>query len=1319
MVGAEMLVAAAVSQVARKINSIVGIAHGEVKLCCNFSDDLEGIKDTLVYLESLLKNAENNSFGSDRANLRHWLGQIKSLAYDIEDIVDGYYSSKELFEGSSYGQKGSLFCSLSNPMLLKGSMVYKMKSKREMLQQRQQLPNQYHFLSQMNSAINFEEKQTTSYRNTDIAIVGRDADLDHLMDVLMQNDAEELSIVPIVGPVGFGKTSLAQLIFSDTRTEAFSFRIWVHVSMGIINLEKIGRDIVSQTTERIEGNMQLQSVKNAVQRVLNKYSCLIVLDSLWGKDEEVNELKQMLLTGRHTESKVIVTTHSNKVAKLISTIPPYKLSALSEDECLTIFSQRAMTGQGDPLFREYGKEIITRCEGTPLVANFLGSVVNAQRQRREIWQAAKDEEMWKIEEDYPEDKISPLFPSFKTIYYNMPHELRLCFVYCSIFPKGTVIEKKKLIQQWIALDMIESRHGTLPLDVTAEKYIDELKAIYFLQNDAERSGASEEMLRMHNLAHDLARSVAGEDILVILDAENERNARYCDYRYAQVSASSLESIDRKAWPSKARSLIFKNSGADFEHVSEVLSANKYLRVLDLSGCSVKDIPSPIFQLKQLRYLDVSSLSITVLPVQINSFQKLQMLDLSETELIELPPFISNLKRLNYLNLQGCQKLQRLNNLHFLLDLHYLNLSCCPEVTSFPESLENLTKLRFLNLSGCSSLSTLPIRFLESFASLSSLVDLNLSGFEFQMLPDFFGNIYSLQYLNLSKCLKLEVLPQSFGQLSYLKSLNLSYCSDLKLLGSFACLTSLQFLNLSNCSRLEYLPSCFDKLSNLEYLNLSQCLGLKALPMSLPNLKNLQLDVSGCNNCMLQSISLSSRSSQSRQCSEKAEQVRSSSEISEITCEEPAEVEYLRNNPSKDLASISQLDENRSEEPEVVTEPSAKRCMVQQIPGNQLLSPSSHFSSFASSSVPFASSSSDTSTSEHPVSNEEATALTDSQSNEKCNTPIPVKDGLISEDNAPKPALGLGSLVQIPDKIQNSLKVHFGRILKKNGFGGGEADMLMMQAQETSSTAAATEVRLDKQLQAWKNNPSWSDEPPEIKVTVPQGSLCNLNLKFKAGLPPDAVYNIIIDPENKRVFKNIKEVISRKVVLDEGSTQIVEVEQAAIWRFLWWSGVLSVHVFVDQNRRNHTVKFKQGRTGFMKKFEGCWKIEPLFVDKEVCHPLDPCTLEEYNSCTNGTGRVGSSITLDQLIEPAMLPPPPISWYLRGITTRTTEMLVNDLIAETARLRGLANNSDDKQDVEGKCETNREHLTEECKDIKERWRRRRTGRHGNSLRLTSQG
>lgn len=109
MVGPEMLVVAAVNQVARKIAEVVGVAQGEVKLCCSFSDDLESIKNTLVYLEGLLKNAENNSFGNDRANLRFWLGQIKSLAYDIEDIVDGYYSSKEQYEGSGCSQKVKRF----------------------------------------------------------------------------------------------------------------------------------------------------------------------------------------------------------------------------------------------------------------------------------------------------------------------------------------------------------------------------------------------------------------------------------------------------------------------------------------------------------------------------------------------------------------------------------------------------------------------------------------------------------------------------------------------------------------------------------------------------------------------------------------------------------------------------------------------------------------------------------------------------------------------------------------------------------------------------------------------------------------------------------------------------------------------------------------------------------------------------------------------------------------------------------------------------------------------------------------------------------
>ncbi|KAK8657347.1 hypothetical protein V6N13_035591 [Hibiscus sabdariffa] len=41
-----------------------------------------------------------------------------------------------------------------------------------------------------------------------------------------------------------------------------------------------------------------------------------------------------------------------------------------------------------------------------------------------------------------------------------------------------------------------------------------------------------------------------------------------------------------------------------------------------------------------------------------------------------------------------------------------------------------------------------------------------------------------------------------------------------------------------------------------------------------------------------------------------------------------------------------------------------------------------------------------------------------------------------------------------------------------------------------------------------------------------------------------------------------------------------------------------------------MKFKQVNTGFMKKFEGHWRVEPVFVDEETCFPFKPKTWAEY-------------------------------------------------------------------------------------------------------------
>ncbi|PKI62761.1 hypothetical protein CRG98_016860 [Punica granatum] len=287
-------------------------------------------------------------------------------------------------------------------------------------------------------------------------------------------------------------------------------------------------------------------------------------------------------------------------------------------------------------------------------------------------------------------------------------------------------------------------------------------------------------------------------------------------------------------------------------------------------------------------------------------------------------------------------------------------------------------------------------------------------------------------------------------------------------------------------------------------------------------------------------------------------------------------------------------------------------------------------------------------------------------------------------NSPRKVLDPSFFTQLPRKLQDCVKVDY-------------------------------EVNLEEQLQAWKENPVWVDRTPEIKVSVPKGSLCNLGVKVDVGLPPDAVYNIVIDPDNKRVFKNIKEVISRKVLVDEGLRQVVEVEQAALWKFLWWSGTISVHVLVDQNRLDHSMKFKQVKTGFMKRFEGHWRVEPLFVDEDICSPLKPSTLEDYKSCTGGKGRVASRVSLDQLIQPALVPPPPISWYLRGITTRTTEMLINDLVAEAVRIRGDLNVLRSANEDRDMSDENFDESIQKTSCIKERWAMRRRNAKLQNRRL----
>ncbi|RCV11326.1 hypothetical protein SETIT_2G176500v2 [Setaria italica] len=659
------------------------------------------------------------------------------------------------------------------------------------------------------------------------AIIGRDNDKENLRALVLSNSEENFSIIPIVGVGGLGKTVLAQLIFSDKDVRYhFDLHVWINLNMSY-DFNSIASAIVSEANRAEEGTSQVkeeiednpQILMNCLREVLHGKRCLIVFDSLWTTDEgELLHLKKMLQGAENT--KIIVTTSSKNVAKLMHTIQPYKLGPLSEENCWTIFSQRVFCGGGNSDLTRMGKQIVNRCEGIPAVAHCLGSLVRDKGMS--VWKDEK-QDLWKLERQFP-FQVN-LFSSIKQIYYSMPSALKSCLNHLSMFPKGSDIRTENLIKQWAALGILGSTHGSLPVYSQGKKYIQELLSVFFLEEPNKSSGrglnyaSASKVLNMHNLVHEFARYVTSHD-LFIMDGERKNNdiMEICTSRYAILTRCHDESKIRKVFLTSVRAICLKDCmGAKL--IENILSSLKHLQVLDLSRCSFLEIPSSIYQLTHLRYIDVSNSAIQALPDQMSFLQNLEALDLSETCVQVLPEFVGTFQKLKYLNLEGCRKLHHLPSKLDIKSLQHLNLSCCPAALQLLESISGFQELRFLDISSCTELQTLP----ESLSRLTNLEE-----------------------LILSKCTRLKKLPESFGELCFLQFLNVSNCCDLEELPtSLGRLASLEILILSGCSRIQNLPQSFTDIVFLRILDLAGCVDLHMNLGMIPNnnLENLNLD--GC------------------------------------------------------------------------------------------------------------------------------------------------------------------------------------------------------------------------------------------------------------------------------------------------------------------------------------------------------------------------------------------------------------------------------------------------------------------------------------------
>jgi hypothetical protein len=209
------------------------------------------------------------------------------------------------------------------------------------------------------------------------------------------------------------------------------------------------------------------------------------------------------------------------------------------------------------------------------------------------------------------------------------------------------------------------------------------------------------------------------------------------------------------------------------------------------------------------------------------------------------------------------------------------------------------------------------------------------------------------------------------------------------------------------------------------------------------------------------------------------------------------------------------------------------------------------------------------------------------------------------------------------------------------------------------------------------------------ATPPDGFLFDLRLSARIPHPPDRVFEVLADEEAHKIFRGIRETVSRDVLADDGrGRRSVLVAHRAGLRVLGLTAAFETRLRVDEDKRAGTIHFRGaddedasggGGDAFMKKFEGSWTVQP-FNERALRSAYGGGgsgggggdnvlgSLWERLSLlgSGGGGGAGQTlVTLEQALAPRLLPPRPLQPLVRALCGRTLQHMVEDLKIELER------------------------------------------------------
>ncbi|XP_027181686.1 disease resistance protein RPM1-like [Coffea eugenioides] len=870
------------------IKQLSTLLSQESTLLGGLRPDVQFIKDELGDMNAFLRQAEAKE--DNDSQLQQWVKQVREVAYDIEDVLDDFaFRFARGHADGFFGRVEKIYSSTKN---LKArhriSLEIKdIKARVVEISARHQRYQSLYGTQEIGPRSSHVANADCDIRDQALLIeeaklVGIDQPKKELISKIL-DDHSHLKVVSVVGMGGLGKTTLAKKVYDDAAVKKqFQSHAWITVSQNF-QFKVIIRNLIQQLYDEIRqpvppqvDSMEGIRLSEFVKDFLKERRYILVLDDVWSLDAW--ETIKYVFPDCNTASRVVLTTRITDVASascLASHDFVHEMKPLSYEDSWTLFCNRTFQSNGCPSnLEKVCRKILKKCEGLPLGIVAIGGVLALKdKDRIEEWEMIFRGFGSEVDGSGKLDRIRRIL---LLSYSDLPHHLKNCLLYLSIYPEDHPINVEILLGKWIALGFIEEKEGMMATDI-AMRYLKELVNRSLIQ--VKDTWADVKLVKCG--LHDILR-----EIIVSKSKEQSFTAIITGYctrwpdKVRHLAIHNFTYIPPQGFSSLKCLRSVETFGYEDSLTTSLLSkflcgGPKFLKVLNLASAELDSIPKEVFKLFQLEYLDLSGTRVKIIPKSIGQLQNLEFLNLFGTTITELPVEILKLSKLRTLRVgragdysnnfalwgfkspDGIGKLTSLESLSCieansgkvvreigkLVQLRQLWITKLrrEDGKELVSSLLRLTNLRELHICSIEQEETLDLQHSVS-PRLGFLTRLSLIG-RLERVPEWLISLQSLSTLALlnSELSEDENAIDCLGHLPNLVALILSGAYE----GETLCFKAggfpkLKKLYLGQLKRLKWVRVEKESLSSLQRFLISGCKLMEGLPLGLQNLTKLEV-----------------------------------------------------------------------------------------------------------------------------------------------------------------------------------------------------------------------------------------------------------------------------------------------------------------------------------------------------------------------------------------------------------------------------------------------------------------------------------------------